>query len=48
MEGDTITFPYELKCQGASGVDNGKVHLYEMVNGSYVIRANWEVPFTES
>ena len=47
VEGASIAFPYELKATGAAGVATGKVHLYEMVNGSYVIRANWEVPFTE-
>lgn len=48
VEGDTITFPYELKTTGAEGVATGKVHLYELVDGSYVIRANWEVPFSAS
>ena len=47
VEGASIAFPYELKTTGAAGVTSGKVHLYEMVNGNYVIRANWEVPFTE-
>ena len=47
VEGASIAFPYELKTTGAAGVNTGKVHLYEMVNGNYVIRANWEVPFTE-
>ena len=47
VEGASIDFPYELKTTGAAGVTSGKVHLYEMVNGNYVIRANWEVPFTE-
>lgn len=48
VEGASIAFPYELKTTGAAGVSSGKVHLYESVNGNYVIRANWEVPFSES
>lgn len=47
-EGVSIAFPYELKTSGAAGVSTGKVHLYEQVNGSFIIRANWEVPFSES
>ncbi|MBQ0058935.1 MAG: Stk1 family PASTA domain-containing Ser/Thr kinase [Lachnospiraceae bacterium] len=47
-EGASIAFPYELKAQGAQDVSTGIVHLYEQVNGSYVIRANWTVPFTAS
>ena len=45
-EGSVITFPYELRTSGAEGVPTGTVHLYEMVQNAYVIRANWEVPFS--
>lgn len=48
VEGDSISFPYRLSVVGASGTSEGVVYLYELVNGSYVKRANWTVPFSKS
>lgn len=47
-EGGAITFPYELNITGASGVGSGKVYMYEMVSGTYKLRCNWPVTFTQS
>ncbi len=47
-EGGAITFPYELNITGASGVVNGKVYMYELVDGTYKLRCNWPVTFTQS
>ena len=45
-EGDSLSFPYELKYNnGANGVSTGVVYLYEMSGGSYVKKAKWTVPF---
>lgn len=45
-EGASITFPYELKCSGASGVSSGTVILYEESGGTYVSRVSWPVTFS--
>lgn len=45
-EGDTITFPYLLQCDGAEGVTDGTVYLYEQINGEYVPRVTWPVKFS--
>lgn len=47
-EGDSITFPYELKCNGASGVSSGTIILYELSDGEYVSRVSWPVTFTKA
>ena len=47
-EGGAITFPYELNITGASGVTSGKVYMYELVSGTYKLRCNWPVTFTQS
>lgn len=47
LESDAISFPYELNITGASGVTSGKVLMYEMVNGTYKLRCNWPVSFSE-
>lgn len=46
-EGGAISFPYELQLTGASGVASGKVYMYEMVDGTYKLRCNWPVTFTQ-
>lgn len=48
VEGATISFPYNVEITGADGVDTGTVYLYELVDGDYVQRAQYTVPFTES
>lgn len=47
LEAGTISFPYELNITGASGVTSGKVLMYEMVSGTYKLRCNWPVTFSE-
>ncbi len=47
-EGDSLSFPYLLECNGADGVDTGTVYLYEEVDGDYVPRAQWTVSFSQS
>ena len=44
-EGRSLNFPYTLSVQGQTGLSEGTVYLYENVNGNYVMRANWTVPF---
>lgn len=48
VEGAEITFPYSLEVAGADGVSEGTVYLYEMVDGDYVERAHYTVPFSQS
>ena len=47
LEQDSISFPYELDIVGADGVTSGKVLMYELVNGTYKLRCNWPVTFSE-
>lgn len=47
LEQDSISFPYELDITGASGVTSGKVLMYELVNGTYKLRCNWPITFSE-
>lgn len=48
LEGETISFPYELNVTGASGISTGTVYMYELVSGTYRLRCNWPVTFSES
>ena len=48
MRVPTISFPYNVEITGADGVDTRTVYLYELVDGDYVQRAQYTVPFTES
>lgn len=48
LEDQTITFPYTLDLTGADGVTNGKVYMYELVSGTYKLRCNWPITFTQS
>lgn len=49
LDGQTVTFPYELSVAGADGVETGTVYLKEMVNGEYVERGHYSnVPFKQS
>ncbi len=45
-EGETISFPYQLVCEGAEGVTSGQVILYEESDGQYVSRVSWPVQFS--
>lgn len=48
IEDTVITFPYTLDLKGADGVSNGKVYMYELVSGTYKLRCNWPITFTQS
>ncbi|MDD3218664.1 MAG: Stk1 family PASTA domain-containing Ser/Thr kinase [Lachnospiraceae bacterium] len=49
VDGETLSFPYVLKTSGAEGVATGTVNMYELVNNSYVARANYgPVKFSEA
>lgn len=48
LEDQVITFPYTLDLKGADGVANGKVYMYELVSGTYKLRCNWPITFTQS
>lgn len=48
IEGETIGFPYQLNMPGAEGVGAGTVYMYELVEGTYKIRCNWPIAFTEN
>ena len=49
LDGQTVTFPYELSVAGADGVETGTVYLKEMVDGEYVERGHYSnVPFKQS
>ena len=48
LEDQTITFPYTLGITGAEGVSTGKVYMYELVNGTYKLRCNWPITFSQS
>lgn len=48
LEDETISFPYELDLSGAAGVADGKVYMYELVSGTYRLRCNWPVTFSEN
>lgn len=48
LSDETISFPYTLNVTGEAGVSSGKVYMYELVNGTYKMRCNWPVTFTQS
>lgn len=48
LEDQVITFPYTLDLKGADNVTTGKVYMYELVNGTYKLRCNWPISFTQS
>ncbi len=48
LEDQAITFPYSLNITGAEGVSSGKVYMYELVSGTYKLRCNWPITFTQS
>ena len=47
LESDAPTFPLRFETTGEPGVSVGTVYLYEKVDGEYVKRAKYTVPFSE-
>ena len=47
LESDAPSFPLKLETTGEPGVSLGIVYLYEQVDGEYVRRAKYKVPFSE-
>ncbi len=49
VEGQPITFPYDLSVEGAAGMSSGQVILYvlDAATGQYVSLASYEVPFEQ-
>ena len=47
LESETPSFPLKLETTGEPGVSVGMVYLYEKVDGEYVKRAKYRVPFSE-
>ncbi|HCT90556.1 MAG TPA: Stk1 family PASTA domain-containing Ser/Thr kinase [Lachnospiraceae bacterium] len=47
LESDTPSFPLKFETTGEPGVSVGTVYLYELVDGEYVKRAKYTVPFSE-
>ena len=45
-EGNSIEFPYQLTCNGAEGISDGNVVMYELTDGEYQLRVSWPVVFT--
>ena len=43
-----LEFPYTLYTNGAEGVAEGTVYLYEQADGEYVARAQWPVEFKKA
>ena len=45
-EGNSIEFPYQVTCNGAAGVADGNIVMYELTDGEYQLRVSWPVVFT--
>ncbi|HAE43974.1 MAG TPA: Stk1 family PASTA domain-containing Ser/Thr kinase [Lachnospiraceae bacterium] len=45
-EGNSIEFPYQLTCNGAEGISDGNIVMYELTDGEYQLRVSWPVVFT--
>ena len=45
-EGNSIEFPYQVTCNGAAGVSDGNIVMYELADGEYQLRVSWPVVFT--
>ncbi|MDO4803467.1 MAG: Stk1 family PASTA domain-containing Ser/Thr kinase [Lachnospiraceae bacterium] len=45
-EGSSIEFPYQVTCNGAEGVSDGNIVMYELSDGEYQLRVSWPVVFT--
>ena len=48
IDGQNITFPYQLDISGAEGVTSGTIYLYELVNGNYQQLGTYTVTFKKA
>lgn len=48
VDGENITFPYQLDVSGAEGVTSGTIYLYEQVNGDYQQLGTYTVTFKKA
>ena len=45
-EGTVLEFPYQLDLTGIPGVEEGKVMIYEMIDGSYQAKGQYTITFS--
>ena len=48
IDGQNISFPYQLDISGAEGVTSGTIYLYEEVDGDYQQLGTYTVHIQES
>lgn len=48
LEGQALTFPYDLDLIGAPGVASGDLHLYEQTDGNYVELGKYTLTFEKA
>ena len=48
VDGENVTFPYQLDVSGAEGVTSGTIYLYEQVNGDYQQLGTYTVTFKKA
>ena len=48
VDGQSVTFPYQLDISGAEGVTSGTIYLYEQVNGDYQQLGTYTVTFKKA
>ena len=48
LDGQNVTFPYQLDISGAEGVTSGTIYLYEQVNGDYQQLGTYNVTFKKA
>lgn len=48
VDGQNVTFPYQLDISGAEGVTSGTIYLYEQVNGDYQQLGTYTVTFKKA
>jgi serine/threonine-protein kinase len=48
LEGQALTFPYELDITGAPGVEQGELHLFEQIDGEYIELGKYTITFEKA
>ena len=48
VDGQVLQFPYQLNVSGAAGVTEGKLYLYEQVNGEYKQLGMYQLTFEKA
>ena len=48
LDGQNVSFPYQLDISGAEGVTSGTIYLYEQVNGDYQQLGTYTVTFKQA